>query len=176
MQLSSRRKSSPNGIRRTLHRWFNTFLSVIQHWDRKEDEMRTCSWHPAEKLPKWNKASFKSKHGLIKWGAPPNVLGQTSCPAIPQKIPKTRWRTCVTSISFGGLQGNWFALTPLGAPLIVLSHVWIWKRPYSNGRAVACLPPSPRPSPNFSDRWFNDTKAFQLYKRPYSNFVCAKFE
>ena len=99
-------------------------LSVIQHWDRKKDEMRTCSCHPAEKLPNLNKASFSSKHGL----------------------------------------------TQLGAPPIVLSHVWMRKRPYSNWRAVACLPPSPCPSPNFSDRWFNDMKAFQLYKRPYSNF------
>jgi len=33
---------------------------------------------------------------------------------------------------FWGIAGNWFALTQLGAPPIVLSHVWMRKRPYSN--------------------------------------------
>jgi hypothetical protein len=39
--------------------------------------------------------------------------------------------THVLHLVFGELQGNWFALIQLGVPPIVLSHVWMRKRPYS---------------------------------------------
>ena len=51
---------------------------------QKKDEMKTCSCHPARKLPKYNKGLFQVQTCFVYLWAPPNIIVRTSCPEFPE--------------------------------------------------------------------------------------------
>ena len=51
---------------------------------QKKDEMKTCSCHPARKLPKYNKGLFQVQTCFLYLGAPLNIIVRTCCPEFPK--------------------------------------------------------------------------------------------